>query len=287
MTLEEICQKAQQIPASPSILPALLSLLGQENSTLQDLESVVKQDTSLSVAVLRMANSVAMGGAVRFESLDDAILRLGFISTHKLVVTVAGGRWNSINLSGYSWEPGDFFRHSLAVAVASRQLALTLGSCDPELAYTAGLMHEAGKLALAFSYPEAIELAREKRNELDFDWLQAEREVLGFNHTDISRELLQGWNFPQSLLEAVSFYPDPSMASEEFRALVETIHLGKHIAIQTGIGAGEDAFWLKADDAVLSHLGALELDLEDLIASVVADVSLLLQNALLNGPIKI
>jgi HD-like signal output (HDOD) protein len=285
MTIDEICQNAQQIPASPAILPSLLALLAREEASLVDLKRIVKQDTSLSVAVLRMANSAAMGGGVKFENLDDAILRLGFGLTYKLVVTVAGGRWNSIDMSGYSWAPGDFFRHSLAVAVAARSLAIELDSCQPELAYTAGLMHEAGKLALVFSNPLAIGRARAKQAELNCDWLEAERLVLGFNHTDISRSLLEGWSFPESLLDVVKFYPTPAQSAPEFRPLVETIHLAKHLAIQTGIGAGEDAFWLPVDNLTLNNLGAQDLDFEDIIASVVEELRYLLKDALLTGPI--
>jgi HD-like signal output (HDOD) protein len=287
MTIDEICLKAQQIPASPSILPTLLRLLDDKDAALSDLDAVIRQDTALTAAVLRMANSVALGAQVRFENLDDAILRLGFLSIHKLVVTVAGGRWSSIDLSGYSWEPGDFCRHSLAVAIASRRLAEALGSCDPELAYTAGLMHEAGKLALAFAYPEGIEAARSKRQELSCDWLEAERQVLGFTHAEISRELLQGWNFPQSLLEVVSFYPAPQQASSEFKSLVQTVHLGKHLAIQTGVGIGEDAFWLQADESVLFDLGAGDVDIEETLVQVLGDLSALLKGRVLSGVIKI
>ena len=109
MTLTEICKKAQEIPASPSILPDCLRLLGDNDASLLELSDLVKQDIGLSASVLKLANSAAFGGEISFDSLDDAIFRLGFRQTYNLVVTAVGGRWNNINLEGYSWTPEIFF----------------------------------------------------------------------------------------------------------------------------------------------------------------------------------
>ena len=272
MTLTEICNKAQEIPASPSILPVCLKLLEDDDASLQELSDLVKQDLGLSASVLKLANSAAFGGEVSFDSLDDAIFRLGFSLTYNLVVTAAGGRWNNISLDGYSWTPGDFFRHSLTVAVAAQKIAKMLEICDADLAYTAGLMHESGKLALAYACPEAISQARVLVDEQAYNWLQAEEQVLGFNHTQISRELLGGWSFPDSLLQVAAHYPKPSATSGEFLTLVEVVHLAKHLAIQTGIGVGEDAFWLEVDPSVLTHIVGDHANFEDVYATIVADV---------------
>ena len=272
MTLTEICIKAQEIPASPSILPVCLKLLEDDDASLQELSDLVKQDLGLSASVLKLANSAAFGGEVSFDSLDDAIFRLGFSLTYNLIVTAAGGRWNNISLDGYSWTPGDFFRHSLTVAVAAQKIAKMLEICDADLAYTAGLMHESGKLALAYACPEAISQARVLVDEQAYNWLQAEEQVLGFDHTQISRELLGGWSFPDSLLQVAAHYPKPSATSGEFLTLVEVVHLAKHLAIQTGIGVGEDAFWLEVDPSVLTHIVGDHANFEDVYATIVADV---------------
>lgn len=287
MTLTEICKKAQEIPASPSVLPVCLKLLDDEDASLQELSDVVKQDIGLSASVLKLANSAAFGGEVSFDSLDDAIFRLGFSLTYNLVVTAAGGRWNNISLEGYSWTPGDFFRHSLTVAVAAQKIAKTLGICDAELAYTSGLMHESGKLALAYACPEVINQARAIVDEEACTWLEAEERILGFNHTNVSHALLGGWSFPDSLLQVAAHYPRPSATSGEYLNLVEVIHLAKHLAIQTGIGVGEDAFWLEVDPALSIDFGEGHANFEDLYATIVAEMRNRLQGSLLTGALTI
>ena len=150
-------------------------------------------------------------------------------------MTAAGGRWNNISLDGYSWTPGDFFRHSLTVAVAAQKIAKMLEICDADLAYTAGLMHESGKLALAYACPEAISQARVLVDEQAYDWLQAEEQVLGFPHANISRAFGR-MGFPD-LLQVAAHYPKPSATSGVFDPC-GGCSLGEHLAIQTGIGGG-------------------------------------------------
>lgn len=287
MTIDEICEKARSLPASPAILPALLELLGREDASLNDLQAIVEKDSSLGAAVLRMANSAFYGGRGTFDELQQALLQLGFSRTHELALTVSGGRWNTVDLEGYSWEPGDFFRHSLTVAVVAKNVAGKVGYDEVEVAYAAGLIHEAGKLALAYAYPEGIEQVRRRQSEKEESWLDAERTVLGFSHTDVSAELLERWNFPSSLLAVASFYPYPDQAEEENRQLVQIIHLAKHLTIQMGVGIGEDAFWLPLDEKVLESLSLSEEDLEALLESSLEAARKLLRENLLTGRIKL
>ena len=147
-------------------------------------------------------------------------------------------------------------------------------------------MHESGKLALAYACPQAINEARAYVEEKGCNWLQAEELVLGFNHTQISLKLLGGWSFPDSLLQVAAHYPKPSAISGDFLSLVEVVHLAKHMAIQTGIGAGEDAFWLEVDAPAVIHLGEDYTNYEDVYATIVSDVRDRLHGAL-NGALVI
>jgi len=287
MKIEEICEKAKSLPASPSIMPSLVALLAREDASLNDLESIIARDTSLSTAVLRMANSAYYGGRGQFGDLPQALLQLGFSRTHELALTVSGGRWNSIDLEGYSWQPGDFFRHSFTVAVVARNVAQKIGYDQPEMAYEAGLIHEAGKLAIAYAYPEGVETVRQQQAESGDYWIEAERKVLGFTHTDVSAELLSGWNFPEALIAVGQHYPMPENAGEGERRLVDIIHLAKHLTIQMGIGNGEDAFWLPVKESVLADLKLTEDDLESLLEMSIDAARKLLKENLLTGKIKI
>lgn len=287
MNIEEICEKARSLPASPSIVPALLELLGREDADLKDLEAIIRRDTSLSAAVLRMANSAYYGGHASYADLSQALLHLGFSRTYELVLTVSGGRWNTFDLEGYSWEPGDFFRHSLTVAVVAKEVALQIGYEQPELAYVAGLIHEAGKLALAYACPDQIEQVRQEQSASGDYWMDAEQRVLGFTHTDISKHLLQQWHFPESLIFAAAYYPNPEESDQANRKLVQIIHLAKHLTVQMGIGNGEDAFWLPVHEKVLADLSLAEADLELILERSLEAAQKILRQSLLTGKVKL
>lgn len=287
LTIEEICLRAQSLPASPTILPKLLELLGNEDANLEDLEGVIATDTGLSGAVLKMANSVYFGGGGRYSDIAQAILHLGFSATHELVMTVAGGRWNSIDLDGYSWEPGDFFRHSYAVAISASIIAKKVNCESPETVYVAGLMHEAGKLALAYASPDSIVAIRIYQEENDCGWLEAERAALGFGHNEITGALLEKWNFPDALLAVGKHYPNPSEAPADLRQYVQIVHVAKHVVIQTGIGVGEDAFWLEAQDGALEDIGLSADELEPILQATLVKIEKVLGDNTLSGEIDI
>lgn len=285
-TIEEVCQAAEQIPCSPSLLPEVVSLLNQPDAGISDLESIIHRDPGLSAAVLKMANSAYFSSRVAFDNLNDAILRLGFKQTYRIAVSVSGGRWNSFDLSAYGWEPGDFCRHSFAVAVASRFLAEKTGAVDPELAFTAGMVHDAGKLALAYMGREYLDPIRDHQKERECDWLSAEKEVLGFTHAEITGALLKKWNFPENLIDVGLYYATPSSARAENALLLAVVHGGKHLAIQTGVGLGEDAFWTPLDPAAIEKLGVSEEDLRFIVPDLIDTLKRLLHRELLTGKIS-
>ncbi|MFO7725289.1 MAG: HDOD domain-containing protein [Oceanipulchritudo sp.] len=286
LTIEEVCQAAQQIPCSPSLLPEVVRLLNQPDAGIDELEGIIHRDPGLSAAVLKMANSAFFSSGQSFDNLSDAILRLGFKQTYRITVSVSGGRWNSFDLSAYGWQPGDFCRHSFAVAVASRFLAEKTEAIVPELAFTAGMIHDAGKLALAYMGTEYVDPIRDYQREHQCDWFAAERKVLGFTHAEVTGALLKNWNFPENLIDVGLHYATPASAREGNELLLAVVHGGKHLAIQTGVGLGEDAFWTPLDPTVIEQLGASEEDLRLILPDLIESLKALLHRELLTGKIS-
>jgi HD-like signal output (HDOD) protein len=285
-TIDDVCQAAQQLPCSPSLLPDVVKLLNERDAGISDLEAVIMKDPGLSAAVLKMANSAFFSSGLTFDNLTDAIFRLGFKQTYQIAVSVSGGRWNSYDLSAYGWEPGDFCRHSFAVAVTSRFLAEKTEKVLPELAFTAGMIHDAGKLALAYVGADIIDSVRKYQESNACDWVTAESEVLGFTHADVSGRLLQQWNFPSNLVQVGRYYLFPSKGDPENADLLALVHTAKHLAIQTGVGLGVDAFWTHLEDTAIERLGLSEEDLRLVLPDVIEALKALLHHELLTGKIR-
>src|ERR1700753_1537645 len=151
-TFAEVCEKALRLPCSPALLPRLITVLQKEDATIDELESVICVDPSIASSVLRLANSAYFAaGTGEVENLSEALMRLGQQEVYKLAALSLASRWMNTKAEGYRWEAGDFCRLSLVEAVASEYLAEKTGHADPKTAYTAGLVHEIGKLAVAYS----------------------------------------------------------------------------------------------------------------------------------------
>jgi putative nucleotidyltransferase with HDIG domain len=249
--LDEVVKRAATLPAAPWLLPKLMQQLADTDSAADQVETLIRMDTGLASGTLRLANSAYFNNAMPCDSLSDAIVRLGFREIYRLATTKIASAWLSHPVDGYGWEPGDLYRHSLTTAVAADLLAKQTERIEPEIAYTAGLLHDVGKLALAFVCSEDFDDVRRRQAEGGAPWRVAEHEVFGYDHTDVAGSLLEKWTFPPSLIEVVRFYPRPRLADPEHRSLVTHVHAAKHIALCLGTGVGEEGFQSELDEEIL------------------------------------
>jgi len=270
--LAEVVSKAGALPSAPWLLPKLMQLLADPDSASDQVEALIRLDSGLASGTLRLANSAYFTNSVPCDTLSDAIVRLGFREVYRLATTKIASGWLSTPVDGYGWEPGDLYRHSLTVAVAGDLLAKHTGAVEPEIAYTAGLLHDVGKLALAFACSQHFEAVRQYQSKEHCTWRIAEAQILGYDHTDVSERLLASWGFPANLAEVVKFYPRPVAASERCAALVLHVHAAKHIALCLGTGVGEDGFQSEVDEAAL-RAGGITPDATEMLLPAVHEVS--------------
>jgi putative nucleotidyltransferase with HDIG domain len=285
ITIEAICAQAEALPCSPGLLPKAVQLMQSEEAQLADLEHLILMDTGLSAAVLKMANSPAFASGRSFDSISEAVLRLGFRQTYRIVVAVLGGKWIARDSDAFGWTPGDFCRHSFTVACASRKLAQQVDPDNADLAYTAGLFHDVGKLALAFFASEALDEVRDLQAREGCVWSEAEARILGFTHLQVSAKLLTDWHFPDNLIAVALHYEYPESAPQQHARLVALVHLAKHLAVQTGIGGGDDAFYLNADARAAELLNVSEEAIREVVPGLVEDLRQLLGGRIIAGAI--
>src|SRR5690606_18512970 len=144
-SLAEVCSEAMRLPAAPVLIPRILQVLSKDDSSVSEFEAVVRLDTALAAATLRLANSAYFAaGHEPVENLAEAIQRLGQREIYRLAALALSGRWMNTPVGGFHWEPSDFCRFSLVTAVAAEYLAEQTGRVDPQTAYTAGLLNEVG-----------------------------------------------------------------------------------------------------------------------------------------------
>lgn len=286
--IDQVCKRAAALPCSPVLLPRLSKAVQSANASADELESIILLDPALASATLRLANSAffGTGASSECETVGEAIFRLGFREVYKVAVTTIGSRWLTYTLDGYGWEPGDFCRHSLCVAVAADLLAGQSGKVDRELAYTAGLIQDIGKLAIAYSCGEFFPGIREHQRANNCAWWQAEQAVLGYHQSEVGAKLLEIWRFPVNLSVPVKHADHTAGAPAECRTLLAHIHAARFIATCIGPGVAEDGFLMELDSDLLLAEGFSPEKLIAVQAEVLDVVGKLLRESISTGPVK-
>lgn len=286
-TRAQVCEKALSLPCSPALLPRLTEVLEKEDAPLEELEAVINLDPSLASATLRMANSAFFGGGSgQVENLAEALMRLGQQEVYRLAALSVAGRWMNRSADGYRWEAGDFCRLSLVAAVAAEYLAEQTGRVEPKTAYTAGLIHEIGKLAVAYSCAEQFPEIRRVQSTGSIPWLVAEKQVLGYNYAQVSAELLRRWKFPAALVAVGTYNPPKCDAPSEFLSLLAHVHAGKYLAVTIGAGVAEDGFLFELNAPLLLEQGFSPEMLEASIPEILERAGKLLQERLTHGALS-
>lgn len=200
------------LPALPKVAHELLQLSVNPYANASDLAAIVEQDPSLAAQLLRYANSPLYGYRGQVESIRDVIARvLGYDLVMDIALGLAVGR-SFRNPVGGPLGLEAYWRHAVYCASLTQRLAARMpGSQRPRagLAYLAGLLHNFGVLLLGHLFPEDFQLlndglAREPGRALP----TLENELLGVSHVELGAWLMQSWNMPDELVNAIRHHHD-------------------------------------------------------------------------------
>ncbi len=216
--MADVLRTIHKLPALPVVVTQLVASLGREDVHIDELARNMALDASLTARNLQLANSPFYGMARQVAGVREAIAILGFRTVRSLVTTV--GLIGTFPASVHQRVSVNvFWHHALAVAICVRQLAVRL-SLNPEQAYTAGLLHDIGRLVLATQFPEPFEAALVYRAEHGCSLREAEEAVLGLDHAAVGHALKQHWKFPEELQQTVALHHAPVMHDSHALPLV-------------------------------------------------------------------
>ena len=271
--LDEYINKVKNLPATPRVLPELLSLLRKENVDSGRVVRLISIEPSLTANVIRLCNSAFYAGAAPVTDLQEAVTRLGFQETYNLVVAVAGSQALSPEQKGYGIDQGELWKHSVAAAVAGQRIAKRNGF-DESLVFTATLLHDIGKIILASALEHIYGKLVEEAQKEQYSLLETEKRLLGVQHAEIGGRLLARWKFPANIVSAVWFHHTPS-AAKPHEKLAAYVYLGNMIAYFMGHGYGHHAFALRGRAEALELLGLKPEDLPHLMIDAYEQLQLM------------
>jgi HD-like signal output (HDOD) protein len=254
-TLDEICGRAVRLPSAPAILPQLLACLCRPEGDTGEIEALICQDSALAAATLRLGNSAAYGARKQMQSIEQAVIFLGYRELYRLASLSLVSRWEDVHRETLPWAPGEYSRHSFCMAIATEVLAESSGHLEAGVAYTAGLVCDLGKLVLAFTCPEYYPRIADRARRPGWTWSAAERSVLGFDQAELGGRLMRAWRFPEYFAQAVEFQLTPAAAPAEIAPLVSQLHAARYLTFSLGSGTTEGGFSFIPDRAYLAAQG--------------------------------
>lgn len=283
-TLDEVCQKALRLPCSPVLLPRLVACLQSQESSADEIAAIIKVDPGLAASTLRLANSAYFGvGGNPVENVAEAVMRLGQQELYRLAALALVGRWESSVGRG---EAGDFSRHALCTAIAAEVLAERLGRVDPQTAYTAGLVCDIGKLAVAHACEAFYPGIRAHCAQNKCAWTVSEEAILGYNHIVAGAKLLRAWNFPPVLIAVAEHFLDPRRAPAEALPLLMHVQAAKYLATSFGPGVGESGFAFALNEDLLLECGFTEELMQEAMPVVHERAAARLRDKLTHGAVS-
>ena len=272
MTLEELIEKVDDIPAFPQTVINIMALLKEPRSAAVDIEREVMKDQGLTTKLLKMANSAFYSGRRQIKTVADATVLLGFDTVQSLVLASTVGKVMEKELKGYSYERNALWRQSQISAIMARTIAKKAKYPNPDIAYTAGLLKDVGKVILdEFVHESYQEILTKISNEV-MPYVAAEEEILGFNHGQVGARIVEKWHLASELVDALEYHHKPfeSMANIE---LVSIVHISDGLVMMMGIHEGIDTLGHEFFTDAVKILNLNESDLNNIMMDVEKIVS--------------
>jgi HD-like signal output (HDOD) protein len=256
-TLQKIImRRLQELPPMPQVMFKAREVMNDPKSNFKALSDILETDQAMATRVLRLANSAFYGLAGKVSSVQHASVLLGYKTVGEIVSMAGSSTLLGESLDGYKLDSGDLWHHSMAVALASKIIAKKI---KPEMendAFAAGLIHDAGKIVLDKYLQERNRLFEDFMKEGDKTFLDAEKQILGFDHSEIAALMCQSWKIPNTLTTAICYHHYPSRSKESILAYI--VHVADSLSLMSGIGTGIDGMLYQMDSKALGYLGLPE-----------------------------
>ena len=226
----ELRWRPEDLPPFPAVALKALNLIGGKDTSLVDLCNLIRSDPAFSTAILKIANSPLVAFSKNITSVLQASMLLGFQRLRSVVITVG--------LKAYlkdQFAPSlrSCWRHSVACAMVAERTA-GWSAFDKDFAYTAGIMHDIGRIAIASALPKAYARLLEMDADQPADFLRKEEELCGIDHCQAGRLLVAAWGLPDTFVEVTLCHHDPGT---QRRGAISVLRPSCRLANSLGFGS--------------------------------------------------
>ncbi len=233
---DKILGSLDKLPPFSPVLTRLLATLADDSVSFGELAGIIETDAVLAGNLLRVVNSPLYGRISSINSVRHAVSIIGTVKIRNLVLGMSvSRRWAGARVPP-TWDARQFNVHSLAVAVMADLVALETAVPYPEGAFTAGLLHDVGKLLTAVAIPDKFGTIFDMYKAGGDSVNGCELEVAGVTHAEVSGAILDRWKLPVPIREAAAYHHLPNEADGGKLHLAHVIEAVDHYVNSAGLG---------------------------------------------------
>lgn len=250
---DKIINKIKFLPTLPTVFARLSDAMSNPRISNDEIASIISSDQAAALKVLKVVNSAFYGFSGRIDTISRAILYLGLNEVRNLIFAMSVINLFKKRNSLMNFRPVEFWSHSIGVGIATRFVGSSMEIQNLENYFLAGILHDIGKLILfehaGEDYAEVLTHVEEKGCLI----IEAEKEVLGFDHSKIGELLALKWNLPVTIRNAVRYHHS-GIADGSTEKLVAAVHIGDIIARTLELGYPGDELVPEPNEVVVEKL---------------------------------
>jgi putative nucleotidyltransferase with HDIG domain len=233
-SLEVLLQGASALPTLPQVVTHILKSLNDDNADADSLVQQLNTDPAIVARLLAAANSSAFGLSSQVATTRQAILVLGLQTVR--TITLATALIEHFSHSTSAFDSRQLWRHSLGVATCARAIAERV-RCNPEAAFSTGLLHDIGQMLMVAVAPDACAEVRVRMRQHDEPIIVAEQAVFGYDHATAGAALAKLWNLPDDIIAGIHGHhlPDDGDDGE----MGDLIHIAEVVSHALDLGEVE------------------------------------------------
>lgn len=258
---QDLFEVIERMPPLPDVAVQVLSIVSDPEYSLDGLVAIVRTDPTLTARILKTCNSSLYSLSREVNSVSEAVSFLGTRNLVKIVVaTCTSPYFNRSGTSAYL-SPKEIWHHSIACGITCQILAERSGLDEASTAFTAGILHNIGKIAISqfmASYVpnlEAVEITE------DGDFLAFERSFCSMDHAVAGSLVLDRWLLPIQLRRAIRNHHDEILIAAD-PELTAIVHISDILCLQEGIGVARSGLEYEISPVAMQRLGMSDKSLE-------------------------
>ena len=213
MTPEDLVVSNVRLVSLPEVCVQVQALADSPYTSAEEIGEVVGKDTALTTRLLKLVNSAYFSLPRKIDTVTRAINMIGMRELRSLTLAAAAAEVFS-RIPSKLIDMAAFWQHSVYCGLVARNLGQRCNVLHSERLFTAGLLHDVGRLLMVMKLADETAEAESRRMHSEKEICELERELVGFDHAEVGHALLMHWNMPSNLCASVLYHHSPGEAHD-------------------------------------------------------------------------